>query len=129
MKRVIGGAVKAGMSRSGSDNRQRRETLSARFNSGEAEAIRLKADRAGTSVASLIRTAVLNVPATRATRRPTVNHQMAARVLGELGRIADILRAAAVAGQVDPKDPHVAAAFRDLAEMRTICFLAMGREP
>lgn len=108
---------------------QRRETLSARFNSGEAEAIRLKADRAGTSVASLIRMAVLNVPATRTTRRPTVNHQMPARVLGELGRIADILRAAAVSGQVDPKDPHVAAAFRDLAEMRTVCSLAMGREP
>jgi hypothetical protein len=54
---------------------------------------------------------------------------MVARVLGELGRIADILRAAAVARGADPKDPNAAAAFRDLAEMRTVCFLAMGREP
>ena len=38
------------------------ETLSARFNTGEAEAIRQMADRAGTSIASLIRGAVLNAP-------------------------------------------------------------------
>jgi hypothetical protein len=117
------------MSRSGSDNRQRELTLSARFNEREAEAIRQLADRAGASVASVIRGAVLNAPITRASRRPTVNQQMAARVLGELGRIADTLRIATAAGRVDANDPHVAAAFRDLAEMRTVCFLAMGREP
>jgi hypothetical protein len=26
-------------------------------------------------------------------------------------------------------NPHIAAALRDLAEMRTVCFLAMGRQP
>lgn len=114
---------------SGSDNRQRETTLSARFNTQEADAIRLMADRAGTSVASLIRGAVLNAPVTRATRRPTVSHEMAARVLGELGRIAETLRAAAGAGRIDPKEPHISAAFRDLAEMRTVCLLSMGREP
>jgi hypothetical protein len=117
------------MSRSGSDTRQRETTLSARFNSQEADAIRVMADRAGTSMASVIRGAVLNAPVTRAVRRPTVNHEMAARLLGELGRIAETLRSAAAAGRVDPRDPHVSAAFRDLAEMRTVCFLAMGREP
>ena len=66
---------------------------------------------------------------TRATRRPTVNHQVVARILGEFGRIADTLRRAAAGGRVDPDNPHVAAAFRDLAEMRTVCFLAMGRDP
>jgi hypothetical protein len=103
--------------------------LSARFNNQEAEAVRELADRAGTSVASVIRGAVLNAPAPRATRRPTVNHQMAARLLGELGRIAEMLRAAIASGGADPKDPHIAAAFRDLSEMRTVCFLAMGRDP
>jgi hypothetical protein len=117
------------MSRSGSDTRQRQLTLSARFNVAEAEAIRLMADRSGTSVASVIRSATLNLPAPRQSRRPTVNHQAAARILGELGRIADTLRAAAASGRVDLNEPHVAAAFRDLAEMRTVCFLAMGREP
>jgi hypothetical protein len=48
---------------------------------------------------------------------------------GELGRIAEIFRTASAAGLINPKDPFVAAAYRDLAEMRTVCFLAMGREP
>lgn len=71
------------MSRSGSDKRHRQMMLAARFNTQEAEAVRQLADRAGTSVASVIRHAVLKTPPTRATRRPTVNHQMAARLLGD----------------------------------------------
>lgn len=117
------------MARSGSSSRQRQQTLSARFNDQEAEAIRLRADRAGVPVASFIRAAALNAPLPRAIRRPTVNHEMAARLLGELGRIAEVLRTASAAGHVDPADPHMAAALRDLAEMRTVCFQAMGREP
>ena len=85
------------MSRRTADNRQRELTLSARFNEREAEAIRQMADHAGASVAAVIPGAVLNAPIPRAARRPTLNDKMVARVLGELGRIADILRAAAVA--------------------------------
>ncbi len=117
------------MARSGSSRRQRQETLSARFNSQEAEAIRLMADRAGMPVASVIRSAVLNTKLPSVTRRPTVNHKVAARLLGELGRVAEILRDAATGGVIDVSNPHVAAAFRDLAEMRTVCFEAMGRDP
>ena len=113
----------------GSDTRQRQTTLSARFNEQEAEAIRQMADRAGVPVASFLRAAALNRPVPQAVRRPTVNHQMAARLLGELGRIAETLRAASSAGTVDPSHPHIAAALRDLAEMRTVCFEAMGRRP
>ena len=113
----------------GSDTRQRQTTLSARFNEQEAEAVRLMADRAGVPVASFLRAAALNQPVPQAVRRPTVNQQMAARLLGELGRIAEALRTASSAGTVDPANPHVAAALRDLAEMRTVCFEAMGRTP
>lgn len=114
---------------SGSDTRQRQTTLSARFNRTEAEAIRSMADRAGVPVAAFLRAAALNQPFTRAARRPTVNHETAARLLGELGRIAETLRSAATAGQVDVANPHVAAALRDLAEMRSVCFEALGRQP
>lgn len=110
---------------SGSEARQRRTTLSARFNDQEAEAIRLSADRAGLPVASFLRAAALNRPLPHAVRRPTVSHQVAARLLGELGRIAEALRA----GKADPADPHIAAALRDLAEMRSVCFEALGRSP
>lgn len=114
---------------SGSGTRQRQQTLSARFNDQEAEAIRQMADRAGVPVASFLRSAALNVPLPAAVRRPTVSHEVAARLLGELGRIAETLRAASTAGMVDLDNPHIAAALRDLAEMRTVCFLAMGRQP
>jgi hypothetical protein len=114
---------------SGSDTRQRQTTLSARFNGEEAEAIREMADRAGVPVASFLRSAALNQPLPSAARRPTVSHEVAARVLGELGRIAEALRVAASAGNLDMDNPHIAAALRDLAEMRTVCFLAMGRQP
>lgn len=114
---------------SGSDTRQRQQTLSARFNDQEAEAIRQMADRAGVPVATFIRSATLNVPLPSAARRPTVSHEMAGRLLGELGRIAETLRAASTAGMVDVNNPHIAAALRDLAEMRSVCFLAMGRQP
>lgn len=114
---------------SGSDTRQRPVKLTARFNEQEAEAIRQMADRAGVPVASLIRSATLNRVPVRAVRRPTVSHETAARLLGNLGRIAETLRAAAQAGQFDPAEPTIAAALRDIAEMRTVCFEAMGRTP
>lgn len=117
------------MTGSGSDTRQRQTTLTARFNDQEAEAIRQMADRAGVPVASYLRAAALNRSPGRAIRRPTVNHETAARLLGNLGRIAETLRVAAEAGQFDPAEPTIAAALRDIAEMRTVCFEAMGRKP
>ena len=74
---------------SGSETRKRGAVLQARFTAEEAAGIRARADRAGTSVGSLIRSAVLEGEPVRATRRPSVNHQAVARVLGELGRVAE----------------------------------------
>lgn len=113
----------------GSESRQRQKTLSARFNDQEAEAVRQMADRAGLPVASFIRSATLNAPLPTAMRRPTASHKATARLLGELGRIAETLHAASSAGGLDLNDPRLAAALRDLAEMRTVCFEAMGRRP
>ena len=117
------------MSRSGSNNRKRRELLSARFNEQEATALRDAAARAGIPLSSYIRSTALGTPPPRATRRPTVNHQLTARLLGELGRIADELRRVAEAGDLTPSNPEVAAALRDLAEMRAVCLEALGRRP
>ena len=117
------------VARSGSDKRQRQMSLSARFNQQEAQAVREAAELAGLPVASLIRERVLGAPAPRARRRPTVNHQVAARVLFELARIAQVLREAQECGALSPSDPRVAAALRDLAELRALCFEALGRQP
>lgn len=118
------------MGRSGSNNRQRQVRLTARFNQLELAAIRSMADAAGVSVSTLIRQRLLSTAAfPRASRRPTVSHELAARLLGELGRTQELLRAGIARGDLPPSDPLVTAAMRNLAEMRAVCLEAMGRSP
>jgi hypothetical protein len=122
----IGGRKMAG---SGSENRQRQITLKARFTDMEAALIREQAERAGVSVASVIRFAVLDQKPLRASRQPTLNAEMAAQLLGKIGQLATALRACAEAGGSEQTDPRIEAAHRDLAEMRLALFEALGREP
>ena len=114
------------MARSGSETRQRQITHKARFTKAESALIREQADRAGVSVAALIRFAVLDQPPLRASRMPTLNHETAAQLLGRLGQIASHLREAELAGE---SVMLIEAAHRDLAEMRAVLFEALGREP
>lgn len=124
----LGGAVgKRAMA--GSEKRQRQITLKARFNDQEAALIKEQADRAGVSVASLIRFALLDLSPLRASRRPTVNHEAAAQLLGRLGQCAEALRQAAESENQHINEALIDAAHRDLAEMRVALFQALGREP
>jgi hypothetical protein len=122
------------MAGSGSNRRKRHYTLSARFDESEAKRVRSNAAKAGVAVAALIRQAVLDLPPPRAARRPTVDHQAVARLLGELGKIGSNLNQIAKhanAGR-DITDGTVASielALRDLMELRLICLQALGREP
>lgn len=113
----------------GSEKRKRQNTLKARFNDQEAALIKEQADRAGVSVASLIRFAVLDIPPPRATRSPTVDHEAAAQLLGRLGQCAAALQQAADADNQAINSALIEAAHRDLAEMRCVLFEALGREP
>jgi len=120
------------MAGSGTDKRQRQETLSARFNGQEATAVRTKADRAGISVASLIRAAVLGLPLpdARAPRRPSVDLQAVARLLGQLGKIgSNINQIAKHANAGRLQENVLEVALRDLMELRLACLQALGREP
>ncbi|MGE0061413.1 MAG: hypothetical protein AB7T86_04970 [Xanthobacteraceae bacterium] len=118
------------MARNGSETRQRPKILAARFNALEAAAIRSMADAAGVPVSTLIRHRLLgSTSLPRASRRPTVSHEVAARLLAELGRIHETLRAGVERGDLTPSHPLVATAMRDLAEMRAMCLEALGRSP
>lgn len=117
------------MARSGSENRQRQITLKARFSDQEAALIQQQAERAGVSVASLIRFAVLGQEPPRASRRPSVNHEAAAQLLGRLGQCTAALREASQTDNPAVNTALIEAAHRDLAEMRTALFLALGRQP
>ncbi len=112
--------------RSGSEKRERAIQLKARFTDAEATLIREQAERAGVSVAAVIRYAVLDQKPIRASRSPTIEKETAARLLAGLGQCATALRKAAD----DSADPAVIeAAQRDLAEMRSVLFEALGRQP
>lgn len=112
--------------RSGSEKRERDIQLKARFTGEEAALIREQADRAGVSVAAVIRYAVLDQKPIRATRSPTIEQETAARLIAGLGACASALRNAAD----ENADPAVVeAAHRDLAEMRDVLFRALGRQP
>lgn len=111
--------------RSGSDTRQRRIMLSARFNEQEAKAIRQMAGTYGVPVGSFLRETALN----RQAPRRVASKRELARLVGEIGRLGDIIHTAAAAGTLDLAHPVIAAAMRDLADMRAACFEALGMRP
>lgn len=114
------------MSRSGSETRKRSVKKGARFTPAEAALIEEQADRAGVSEAAIIRHAVLDQAPLRASRQPSVNHVQAAQLLGQIGIIASAVREA----ELTTNEPLlVEAIHRDIAEMRTLLFEALGRQP
>ena len=117
------------MARSGSENRQRRITLKARFTEAEAALVKEQADRAGVSVASVIRYGVLNQTPLRASRQPAIKQQDAAHLLGKLGQLAAALRVHNGVDDPGENDALIGAIHRDLADMRVALFEALGREP
>jgi hypothetical protein len=114
------------MARSGSENRQRPVTLKARFTREEAALVTEQAARAGVSVAAVIRFAVLDQKPLRASRKPLVEQEVAARLLAQLGLIASSLREAELTGL---NVMAIEAAQRDLGEMRNLLFEALELEP
>ncbi|MHA6266352.1 plasmid mobilization protein [Aliiroseovarius sp. CAU 1755] len=117
------------MANSGSETRKRRKTLSARFNDAEAALVKEQACRAGLPVSALIRHAVLNQPPPRKSRTPPLDRKTAAQLLGQIGELATALRDASQVSDGACNAAVIEAAHRDLADMRTALFEALGREP
>jgi hypothetical protein len=84
---------------------------------------------AGVSISSLLKCSSLDFPLPRTARRPTIEHEDAMRLVGELGQLATCFyRAVDIAG--DRLDPQaVETAMRDLSEYRLLLFNAAGRKP
>lgn len=113
---------------SGSDKRHRGVTLSARFSDEEAAVVRQAADRAGLSVASLIRAGVLDEDRRpRAARRPPLSLAQLSLILLALGPVADSLRQIAGKAEIGHNDPGLKEAFAQLADLSGTCLQLMGR--
>lgn len=117
------------VARSGSENRKRSTVITARFDEEEARQIRRLAERSGLSVAALMRKTLLNAPAPKAVRRPSVDPAAAAQILAQLGKIgSNVNQLAHYAHLGRFQASSIEVALRDLAELRAACLLALGQE-
>ncbi|MEZ0081513.1 plasmid mobilization protein [Bradyrhizobium japonicum] len=113
------------MAESGSETRQRSTRYTVRFTPLEHALICAKAQAAGVSIAAYLRSTALSFPLPRAARRPTVNHEEVALLLGRIGQLATAFRSASALADTQA----VETALQDLTELRLLCFTALGRKP
>lgn len=111
------------------DKALRSAVIRLRVSPDEAAEIRRLADRVGLSVSAYLRAVGLGSRDLRAARQPPVNRQLAARLIGELGRMSHEFRRAADVADSAECGATIEAVHRDLAELRTLFFEALGREP
>lgn len=71
----------------GSETRRRRKEVTIRVTDEEHAEILSRADRASLSVAGYVRSTVLEKPAPRQSRRPSVNHKELAFILAQIGKL------------------------------------------
>ncbi len=115
----------------GSEKRQRQNVVRVRLNDNERAEILTRADKAGLSVAGYLRSAVLQTPPPRQSRRPSVNHQELARVLAQLGKIGSnvnqMARVANCGGW--PGYNRINEARQEIHEIRDLVMKALGVTP
>lgn len=118
---------------SGTEERQRRETMSIRVTKEERALIKAKAERAGVTVGTYARDAMIGTYAPRRVRRPPAEKAELVRILGELGKLGsnvNQLAAKANIGLLRVLDPMALAQLQDdLDEMRDDLMRALGRQP
>lgn len=100
--------------------------MSFRCTGEEFETLRALADRAGVSVAAFCRSQVFGRKPPRSARHPTAAQTEVARLIAQLGQLADSLEQLKQPGN----DPALLdAVARDLADIRVAAFRSMGRKP
>lgn len=115
----------------GSEKRARTSHLTIRLTPDERAAIDQAADRAGLTAGSYARQVILGAPVPRQVRRPPIERQELARLLGVFGNIGSninqIARAANSGDEVDALDLGRVLAY--LEQTRDALLKALGRDP
>lgn len=114
---------------SGSDKRKRRHVVRVRLSDDERSEMRDLADRSGLSMSAYLRSSILSAKPLRAERQPAINRQQVARLIGEIGQLAEAFRQAASHADQERCSRLIEAAYRDFSELRALCFEALGRDP
>ena len=115
------------MAHSGSENRKRQKIFTTRLTDQEAALITEQADRAETSLAALIRHAILNQKPPRASRQPSANRKEISRFNAALCDLAQALRDAEKTGDHSTISAQIEAAHRDIADMSHLAHQALGK--
>ena len=110
----------------GSETRQRGKTISFRCSIEEFELINALSDMAGVSLAAFCRARALNKLPSRAARRPTINQQEVARLIGQLGSLQQTIEQTS---QDADQDARFIAIADSLSAMRDDAMRALGRKP
>jgi hypothetical protein len=104
--------------------------IAVRCTESEYASIVDKATEAGLKIGSFLRRLAIGDAGPRAARRPPVERQELARLLGELGKIGSNVNQLAHGLNRDgilPGFPEILAAQRDIREMRAALIKALGR--
>jgi len=115
----------------GSEKRARTTHITIRLTPEERAAIDSAAERAGLTSGSYARSAVLGAPTPRQVRRPPVESQELARLLGEVGHVGGNLNQLAHARNAGMAVARreIIAALDGLAAVCDAILAALGREP
>ncbi len=115
-------------SRSGSETRRRRHTKLIRFDDAELAKVEASASQAGLTLASFGRAQMLGEVAIRSVRRPAVEKELLAKVLGQLGKVGSNLNQVARAANTDGADAaEVRAVLAQIKEAAREVMQALGR--
>ncbi len=114
--------------RSGTENRKRSTPVTSRYDDSELKELDEAASRAGLTRAGYQRTQSLSVSKTRSTRRPPIEKEQLARLLGQIGKaggnLNQIVRAVNMsAAGVEIPDEELT---MTLAELRQVAREIMG---
>lgn len=123
------GETEKDMARSGSEKRKCTKTRACRATPEQAADIDARADAAGLSVSAFLIAAALDTKPPRKSRVAPIDRRTAAQLLGEIGGLTTALRDAADSANHAEIAAVIEATHRDLAEMRTVLFEALGRQP
>jgi hypothetical protein len=109
--------------------RQRQRVFPIRLSEAEHAALKERAERAGLTVAGLIRLRCLDQPPPRASRRAPVDRAALAKILGQIGKVGGNIHQ--ISRALNFKDPvtgdAVRAAIADFDSLRAAIMEALGR--
>lgn len=116
---------------SGSDKRIRTHVRGVRLSDEELHQLNRRAATAGLPVGTYLRVQALGSAGPRAQRRPVIEKEILARLLGHLGKVGSNLnQLAAAANSGDPvQRSSLEHGLADLAAMRRAVLEALGRQP